>query len=402
MKNDTSFMVELSYRTLYGKLFAALFSHFGIAYTNEIEDAIQNAFYKALKAWKPDKFPDNKANWLFIVAKNDLLNQIKRQQKRPMQACVETKQIDENLNEDLRLKTILLLSKSQKVSYKAKVLFILKNIFGLHIKEISAATLIAQEAIYKSINRAKGGFKLSLKNQELASIFELVSEEEIAIVEEILYAVFNIGFDSFREKNNCIVDEDLCLEALALSKLLSDKFGRNSTKNLLALFCFHIARIPEKIKKGKIIAFFEQDKTQWNNDFIRLGFHYFEKPNILNKYYIESLIVSKHMTAKIYDATHWSEIIQLYKIMLTLSDSPIVKLNLCYSLSKLQKQKEAIALLEEVERELPQGHFYFSLLKANILDNTNNESEKLIHQALENTKQKIRREYILENMSLGF
>jgi len=159
MKNKKSSVVESSYRTFYGKLFSALFSKFGANYVSEIEDAIQNSFYKSLQ----------------------------------------------------------------------------------------------------------------------------VSENEIAIVEEILYAVFNIGFDSFSEKIKSIINEDLCLEALALAKVLSDQFEQTTTKNLLALFCFHLARIPSKVKNDKIISFFEQDKKNWNNDFIKLAFHYLEKPEKLNK-----------------------------------------------------------------------------------------------------------------------
>ena len=81
MKNKTYSVVESSYRAFYGKLFAALFGQFGPSFVNEIEDAIQNSFYKSLKSWKPNQVPNNKENWLFIVARNDVLNQIKKESK---------------------------------------------------------------------------------------------------------------------------------------------------------------------------------------------------------------------------------------------------------------------------------------------------------------------------------
>ncbi len=403
MKNNNSSIVESSYRTFYGKLFSALFSQFGANYVSEIEDAIQNSFYKSLKSWKPNQVPNNKENWLFIVARNDVLNQIKRESRLQSASDFNVTEETDNPNEDLRLKTILFLSKCKNVSSKVKVIFILKNIFGLHIKEISECTLLSQDAIYKSINRAKKDFRQSTKDVDFDLTFEQVSDKEITLVEEILYAVFNIGFDSFNEKIKSIINEDLCLEALALAKILSDKFERLTTKNLLALFCFHLARIPAKVKDDKIISFFEQDKTNWNNDFIKLAFHYLEKPEKLNKYYVEALIASKHMTATKSDIGHWNEIIKLYKIMLSLSNSPIMKLNLCYSLSKAQRMDEAKALLEVVENELPNEHIYLSLIKANIFKSKKNlESEKIIDRVLKNINQKIRREYILENMSTDF
>lgn len=403
MKNETSSIIESSYRTFYGKLFSALFSQFGAKYVNEIEDAIQNSFYKSLKTWKPNRVPNNKENWLFIVARNDVLNQIKKGSRLHSQTHFKVIEETENPNEDLRLKTILFLSKSKNVSSKVKVIFILKNIFGLHIKEISECTLLSQEAIYKSINRAKKNFQQTTKDADFDLTFEQITEKEIVIIEEILYAVFNIGFDSFSEKNKSIINEDLCLEALALAKILSDKFEKITTKNLLGLFCFHLARIPAKVKNNKIISFFEQNKTNWNNDFIKLGFHYLEKPEKLNKYYVEALIASKHMTNTKNDIQHWNEIIKLYQLLLSISNSPITKLNLCYCFSKAQRNEEAKELLMIVENELPNEHIYLSLVKANIFKyNRTLESEKIIEKVLKNINQKIRREYILENMSTDF
>ena len=403
MKNKTSSIVESSYRTFYGKLFSALFSQFGANYVSEIEDAIQNSFYKSLKSWKPDQVPDNKESWLFIVARNDVLNQIKKESRFQSASHFKADEETEKPNEDLRLKTILFLSKCKNVSSKVKVIFILKSIFGLHVKEISECTLLSQDAIYKSINRAKKDFRLATKDANFDLSFKQTAKKEIEIVEEILYAVFNIGFDSFNEKIKSIINEDLCLEALALAKILSEKFKLITTRNLLALFCFHLARIPAKVKNDKIISFFEQDKTDWNEEFLELGFHYLQKPERLNKYYVEALIASKHMTATKTDIVHWNEITKLYRLLLSLSNSPITKLNLCYCLSKAQRTEEAKALLEIVENELPHEHIYLSLVKANIFTNKKTlKSEKIIDQVLKNINQKIRREYILENMSTDF
>lgn len=397
MKNNASSNVSLNYRALYGKLFSALFSHFGAKYVTEIEDAIQNSFYKSLKSWKPHQVPENKENWLFIVARNDVLNQIKKGNLFQQETDFSSSQTSEYIEEDLRLKTILFLSKAEHVSSKSKVIFILKNIFGLHIKEISECTLLSQDAVYKSISRAKKDFKQSVNLANFETGFEEVNNQEIELVEEILYAVFSIGYDSFNDKIQSIINEDLCLESLALAKVLSDKFNRESSKNLLALQCFHLARIPEKVKKGKIIPFFEQDKTNWNDDLIALGFHYLEKPKKLNKYHVEALIASKHMMNNSNDLEHWNEIIKLYQLLISVSNSPITKLNLCYCLSKAKRTEEAELLLETTEKELPKEHIYLSLLKASI--SKNGKTDEIVDQVLRSIHQKIRRTYILENFS---
>lgn len=398
-KNTSIFLeIEINYRKQYGKLFSALLFQYGSNYINHIEDAIQNTFYKSLKSWKPNHVPKNIENWLYVVTRNDLINQIKKERKTNI--SIQTLQaFDENvvLKEDLRLKTILFFASVKNISSQAKVIFILKNIFGLHIKEISESTLISSDAIYKSNNRAKKSFQ----QNEFKRLSELKTEDisYVNIVEEILYAVFNIGFDSFNKKENSIVNKDICLEALALTKLLLQKFKSNSTKNLIALFCFHIARFSAKQTNNTFIPFLEQKSGKWDAEFIKMGFYYIEKPEKLNRYYIEAIITSKHMTSKTMDTEYWKNIIDLYELLKQITDSPIVKVNLCYCLHQAKRTNEAIKILKNIESQLPKGHLYFSLVKANILKKGNTiESGKIINKLLNSVNQEIRKNYIKENM----
>ena len=390
--------MESNYRALYGKLFSVLINRFGANHVNEIEDAIQNSFLKSLKTWHSDKIPDNKENWLFVVARNDVLNQIKKKSKVSAEPILTETKENGTAENDLRLETILFLSSSKKISDRAKAVFILKNVFGFSVREISESTLLSQEAVYKSLNRAKKNLKLEFENKPISIITEKTGKQEIATVEEILYAVFNIGFDSFNDNIQSFVNEDLCLEALALAKELLKKHQQDSTKNLLALFCFHIARIPAKIDNGKLVSFFKQDQTKWNKKLMGLGFSYLHKPEKLTRFYIEALIASKYMTANSYDTDYWNDIIKLYELLTEYHRSPIVKLNLCYGLHQANRTEEALVLLESIEKELPNGHFYYSLVKAELLKTTTpKKSETILASIINKIEQTIRKEYLLEN-----
>lgn len=403
MGNKPHNIFESSYRLFYGKLFSALVSQFGLGYVNQIEDAIQNAFLKSLRIWKSNQMPDNKENWLYIVARNDVINQIQKATKVTSESIIATVDENETVESDLRLQTILLFSSSTRISTQTKVVFILKNIFGLSVREIADSTLLSQDAIYKSIKRAKKNLQLEFANQPIVAFPGKATQKEVSIVEEILYAVFNIGFDSFDEKIQSIVNDDLCLEALSLVRLLFEKYKYNSTRNLLALFCFHIARIPAKVNNGKLVSFFRQDKTQWDKKLIDLAFYYLQKPSQLNKFYIEALIVSKYMTANLYDAEHWNDIVKLYRLLVNIHNSPIVKLNLCYALHKAQREDEASELMNKIEKELPDKHVYFSLVKADILRKMDSkQSEKIMETVLDQIDQTIRKEYLLEKGFINF
>ncbi|MDA3616609.1 DUF6596 domain-containing protein [Polluticaenibacter yanchengensis] len=395
---------EINYRAIYGKLFSGLLNQFGTNYVSEIEDAIQNSFLKSLKIWNQNNVPNNKENWLFIVARNDVLNQIKKQKENHNFSVEQFENTLSTGNEtDLRLQTITFISTLENISNQAKILFVLKNIFGLSNPEIADSTLINQEAIYKSINRTKKNIQLEFNGNNIDLNSITANQKAIKIIEEILYAVFNIGFDSFNEKTENIVNGDLCLEAFALTKFLFSEYQFDSTSNLLALFCFHIARVPAKIDNGKLISFFKQNRGKWNKELLNLGFHYLKKPKTVSKFYLEAVIISKYMSINELTQNDWTDIVKLYEMMQKVSQSPIVKLNYCFCLSKIGKTENALAILSEIEKELPSEHLYFSLVKAKILKELNpKEADDLFISVMNKMNQKIRKEYLLENELIRF
>lgn len=396
-------VVASNYRALHGKLFAALVKQFGAGFVGEIEDALQNAFLKSLRAWQPGRGAAQLENWLFIVARNDVINQLKRKQGGSPVALAEEQTEAGAARQDLRLQTMLFLAAAQKVSVPAKVVFILKNIFGLNVREISETTLLSQDAIYKSLNRAKKALRLEFDGKPLAIVMEEAEEREVALVEDILYAVFNIGFDTFDERSRSIVNEDLCLEALALARLLFRAYAFSSTKNLLALFCFHLTRLPAKVEDKQLVPFFKQDRQRWDQNLFSLGFYYLEPPKTLHRFYLESLIVSKHMTASAYDAAHWASIVALYRLLLQHHPSPLIALNLCFGLHKAQRTGEALALLAQIEKELPSGHVYLSIIKATLLQAGHpREAEQILAAVAGRLRQAMRKTHLLQSGWFAF
>ncbi|SFW59412.1 RNA polymerase sigma-70 factor, ECF subfamily [Sinomicrobium oceani] len=396
MSSDPHPAIATDYRMLYGKLYAAFLQQFGSAYSACIEDAIQHAFYRSIKTWGTENIPENRENWLYIVARNDLLNQMRHQGRFVKNTTVIAETVHEDLPAgDLRLQTLLFLAGRRNINTKAKVLFVLKNIFGLSVSEIAQNTLHASEAVYKSINRSRKLLYNSSGPGEVQEAANRASDREIALVEEILYGVFNIGFDSFREKSEMIINPDLCAEALALAGILHRKYRRTPTSNLIALFCFHISRIPAKTGNHRFVPFFQQDRTQWDRDFMAMGFRYLKKPDELQQYYIEALIAGKYMTTSSYGKDFWQEIIRLYNMLLQCTDSPIVRLNVSYCYYRAGNDAEAIRLLNLVAGVLPENHTYLTLVRAAIYKNKDPEYAKShLREIREKTRQKVRREHL--------
>lgn len=391
---------EINYRALYGKLFSGLLGQFGANYVSEIEHAIQNSFLKSLKIWNEKSTPHNKENWLFIVARNDVFNQLKTKNKHDTLESFDLSADDHMVlsEKDLRLQTIIFIASLEMISAQAKITFILKQIFGLSVYEIHECTLLNQESLYKSINRTKNSIQQEYASRSIDIQTITANQTSIQLVEEILYAVFNIGFDSFSEKSEEIVNKDLCLEAFSLAKMLFNEYEFDSTANLLAIFSLHTSRIPAKIENGKLISFFNQNREKWNQELFQLGLHFLKKPKDKNKFYLEALIVTKYMTVQQFTENDWADIVNLYEMLLHVSSSPIVKLNYCFGLSKVGKTKNALNLLAEIEKELPNEHTYFTLVKAKILKEINPiESTELFTNTVHRLNQKIRKEFLINN-----
>ncbi len=391
--------IELNYRLLYGRLFARLLTRFGPSHIPAIEDALQNAFYKSIRAWKPGSRPNHPERWLYTVAKNDLLNQIKRDAQRRKASPPSTHESTDvpDVQHDLRLNTIIQFADIDRISSRAKILFLLKNIFGLSVKEISQCTIMSHEAVYKMLARTRKQLRpTDFETDALSPI----RPTTLAVVHELLYAIFNIGFDSFRHEKPQLVDDDICMEALALAKNLHEVTRVGTTRNLIALFCFHLARISGRTKDNRLVSFFQQERSTWNTSLIHLGLHFLEKPAHLDPYYLEAIIASKHMTTQQFDLAYWQEIIDCYELLTQLKNSPIIKINLAYCLHQAGQTAAALTVLEEIESALPRKHFYYSLVKAEVLKEQRPEvSKDMLMEALQMTDQSIRREYLKRKMT---
>ena len=72
-------LVEHFFRHEYGRLVAMLSRRVGVQYIEAVEDAVQSALMTALQAWTTDGLPDNPSAWLFRVAHNQLMGELRQQ-----------------------------------------------------------------------------------------------------------------------------------------------------------------------------------------------------------------------------------------------------------------------------------------------------------------------------------
>jgi RNA polymerase sigma-70 factor (ECF subfamily) len=132
---------------------------------DRVEEIVQDIFFNAYKHIR--KFDPNIgkfSTWLFRIARNRCLNEIKRKEERPLP---ETYDIPEegNPEDDLINKEVLVkLNKSlNRLPYKHKVVFVLADLQGLSYEEIAQIEQTNTGTVKSRLSRAR---------QKLRSILE--------------------------------------------------------------------------------------------------------------------------------------------------------------------------------------------------------------------------------------
>src|SRR4029078_3823676 len=113
-----------------------------------------------------------------------------------------------------------------------------------------------------------------------------------------LYLLFNEGY--YSESQDAVLREDLCLEAMRLTRLLieNDQTNQPAVNALYSLMCFHASRFPaRKNENGEIILYEDQDENLWDKKLIEKGIYFFKQSsagNAVSKYHLEAGIAYWH------------------------------------------------------------------------------------------------------------
>jgi len=359
------------FRTEYRKITAVLGKLLGFAQIETAEDIAGATFLLALETWPYKGIPENPVAWLYTVAKNKAKNHITRSriftEKVAGQIQHNTTEKEEpeiDLSEqnitDSQLQMLFAIC-HPSISTEAQIGLALRILCGFGIDEIASALLTGKETINKRLYRAKEKLRAEKVNIEFPGETEIHNRLDTVLT--TLYLLYSEGY--YSESSDAVVREDLCMEAMRLTYLLTENEQTNKPQvsALLSLMCFQSSRFAaRKNENGEIVLYGDQDETLWNQELISKGIYFLNRSsqgNHLSKYHLEAGIAFWH-TIKEDTKEKWEHILQLYNQLLQLEYSPIAALNRTYALSKANSREEAIT--EALKLQLGDNHFYFTLL----------------------------------------
>jgi len=369
------------FRSEYGRLVAALTRYFGPSNIQLAEDVVQETLVSALNNWSVGGIPANPQAWLFTVARRKALNEVERNKMIRRHHHVNTPQLAGSTNidaifleeeiQDSQLRMIFTCC-HPSLGTKSQIALTLKTLCGFGVKEVARALLSNESSINKKLYRAKQ----KIRNSQAA--FDIPQgkalDERLDTVTLAMYLLFNEGYNS--TSGDLVIQKELCLEAIRLTKLLLDNFeGNRRLCALLSLMCLHTARFDARVDhSGTIVLFEDQDRSLWNQDLINIGLHYFKRSindATLSPYHIEARIAAEHCLSKSFDQTDWQVIYDQYTLLHKLKPNPIILLNLAIIKSKLQGIEAGLSELQILAENqilanyhwLPatQGVFYMQL-----------------------------------------
>lgn len=342
---------------------------------DEAEDIVQDTLLKAMQTWSIKGVPDNPEAWLYSVAKNKAIDEIRKNKNKvkyesevssllytdmSLIPTIDKMFLDYEI-EDSQLRMIFACCHpSMAIEYQ--IALVLKILAGFSSKEISRALLTNEETTNKRIYRAKK--KLAEKNKELSVPIGEQAEERIHSVNRVIYLIFNEGYNA--TTGDRILREDLCFEALRLAELLTtnQRFRNDYTTSLLALIKCHLSRNKARFDaENKLVTLDKQDRRLWDREMMESAFIDMQKVKIrtTNKYFLEASISATHCVGPSIEKTDWAMIVSLYDSLYRLEQSPYILLNKFIAISYYKSIGEAITLMKGIT-ELENYYLFHSTL----------------------------------------
>jgi predicted RNA polymerase sigma factor len=259
--------------------------------------------------------------------------------------------LDDQVGDDLL--RLLFISCHPVLSMEARAALTLRLLGGLTTDEIARAFLVPEPTIAQRIVRAKR----TLAEQNVP--FEVPRGDELgarlAAVLSVIYLIFNEGYAA--TAGDDLMRPGLCEDALRLGRILAELApSEPEVHGLLALMELQASRAAARVgPTGEAILLLEQNRGRWDQLLIRRGLAALERAQSLpggqGSYTLQAAIAACHARARTAEATDWARIAQLYRLLVDLTQSPIVELNRAVAVSMAEGPAAGLSIVDALVSE---------------------------------------------------
>jgi RNA polymerase sigma-70 factor (ECF subfamily) len=361
--------LETLFRQESGRAIATLARFFGDI--DVAEESVQEAFIVAMQKWPKSGAPPNPAAWIITTARNKAIDRVRRESKREDRHA-ESERIspqDEPMEDigpvrDDQLRLIFTCC-HPALDRSAQVALTLRLLGGLTTTEIAKAFLVPEPTMAARITRAKNKIRDANIPYRVPRDAEL--PDRMSSVLAVLYLIFNEGY--ITSSGGQLVREDLCAEAIRLTRILSELMPDEAeVRGLLALMLLtHSRRDARLDDDSDVVLLPDQDRSRWNTALADEGrllvLSDAANPNP-GPYQIQAAIAAVHSDAKTAAETNWPHILALYDLLYQNHPNAIVALNRAVAIAEVHGAAAALQAVEDLELN---EYYLFHATRANLL-----------------------------------
>jgi predicted RNA polymerase sigma factor len=338
---------ELAARTSYGRLLALL-----AAGTSDIagaEDALADAFERALRSWPVDGIPDRPDAWLLTVARNRQRDHWRSAEASrttlldpATHASAHLDDVDPDAVPDRRLE-LMMVCAHPAITVTDRTPLMLNTVLGFTAAQVARSYAVPARTMATRLVRAKRRIRDNRIPFTLPDRSELSHRMDAVLA--AVYAAYVIEWSTGPG------ERDLPPEALHLAEVLAELAPDDAeVHGLAALVELSAARRPARHgADGRFVPLASQDPSLWDDALIARAHDHLRAAHparVIGRYQIEAAVQAVHCARRETGRTDWPTLHELHRSLAVVAPSLGSSTALAAVTAEVEGPASGLALLD--------------------------------------------------------